>query len=347
MRVKVKAMQDRLQGYYTRAFPEQQGAQVNDLVRISDGWESDVYAFTVEYGPVGKRRQEDRILRIYPGDDAYDKSGREFQGMRCLYQVGYPVPQVIALEREQSPFGRPFMIMEKIEGQLLWPLWAEATQEKQEALLTLFCQLFLQLHRLDWRPFLADGTSFDSGDPYIFVDQWLEMLRSYWRRFPVPGFTAVTTWLEARRDRVPCLRPAPIHWDYHPGNVLLRDDGSAVVIDWTQVQISDSRFDLAWTLLLTGAHEDSTWRDRILQEYERLAGNRVDQLAFFEVAACLKRLGSFVLSLSYGAEKLGMRPEAVAMMKQNAGAFERVYALLLARTGLVVPEVETLLASLA
>lgn len=166
-------------------------------------------------------------------------------------------------------------------------------------------------------------------------------------RFPQPGFLPVLEWLEARRDQVPCLRPSPIHWDFHPGNVLLRDDGSMVVIDWTGPDVSDSRFDLAWTLLLVSTHEDTKWRDLVLQEYERLVGTKVEQIEYFDVAACARRLLSVVISLSEGPEKLGMRPEAVAMMKQQMGAIEGVYDLLLERTGIRVAEVERLFASLS
>jgi aminoglycoside phosphotransferase (APT) family kinase protein len=146
--------------------------------------------------------------------------------------------------------------------------------------------------------------------------------------------------LDERRDGVACLQPSPIHWDFHPANVLLRKDGSAVVIDWTQVGVSDARFDLAWTLLLAGSQGSMAWRDRILAEYERLVGARVEQLDYFEVVACLKRLGSVIISLTHGPEKLGMRPEAVAMMKQRLDAIRKVYELLVERTGLEVAEAE-------
>ena len=139
-------------------------------------------------------------------------------------------------------------------------------------------------------------------------------------------------------------RPSPIHMDFHPGNVLLRDDGSAVVIDWTGFDISDSRFDLAWTLLLVSTHEDEEWRDLVLQEYERQAGIRVEQRAYFDVAACARRLFSVVLSLSEGPEKLGMRAGAVTMMKQQMGSIKRVHGLLQERAGIRVPEVDRLLA---
>jgi len=330
--------------------------QVSDLTAISSGWESDIYSFAVEHGPADGRRREELILRIYPADDAYDKSGHEFHGMSQLHKAGYPVPQVLILERENSPFGKPFVIMERIEGQVLWPLLFGSPQEKQQELLTLFCNLFVQLHALEWRsfdyaqgraqdkPFVHNVARYDTGDPYTFVDRWLETYRSYLSTFPSPGFLAVIEWLEARRDQVPCLRPSLIHLDYHPDNVLLRDDGSAVVIDWTQLDISDSRFDLAWTLVLVSSLKGAKWRHRILQEYERLAGASAEQIAYFEVAACAKRLGSVVLSLSYGPEKLGMRPDAATMMRQQMGALKRVYDLLLERTGIRVAEVEELLA---
>jgi len=346
-------VQSCLQAYYARNFPATQGVRVNDVTSISAGWESEMYSFAVEYGPVGERQREELILRVYPGDDAYDKSAHEFQGMSQLYKAGYPVPQVLVLEREDSPLGQPFVIMEKIEGQMMWPLLFGSSGERQQELLTLFCDLFVQLHTLQWRPFVhaqdrpfVDNVSkYDTGDPYALVDRELGKWRLYLARFTQPGFLPILEWLEARRDQVPCLRPAPIHWDFHPGNVLLRDDDSAVVVDWTGLDISDARFDLAWTLLLVSTHESAEWRDLILQKYEQLAGVKVEQIAYFDVAACARRLLSVAISLSEGPEKLGMRPAAVAMMKQQMGAIKRVYDLLLERTGIGVPEIDKLIAS--
>jgi aminoglycoside phosphotransferase (APT) family kinase protein len=203
------------------------------------------------------------------------------------------------------------------------------------------------LHALDWRAFVSDMARYEGQGPYAFIDQWLSEAHAALERFPPSGFSRVLQWLEARRDQVPCQRPSPIHWDYHPGNVLLRDDGSAVVIDWTQIGASDSRFDLAWTLLLTSSHQGVEWRGLILKEYERLAGVEVEQIEYFDVAACLKRLGSVAASLTFGPEKLGMRPGAQAHMRRQMPAFKAVYALMLERTGIRVTEVESLFASLS
>jgi aminoglycoside phosphotransferase (APT) family kinase protein len=135
-------------------------------------------------------------------------------------------------------------------------------------------------------------------------------------------------WLEERRDGVPCSRPAVVHLDYHPGNVLLRDDGSVAVIGWIQVGVDDLRLDLAWMLLLLGVYEWAEWRSTALAEYERLAGSQVEGLAYFDVLACAKRLGSVIVSLLEGPEKMGMRPGAEMMMLRQMAALGSVHDLL-------------------
>jgi aminoglycoside phosphotransferase (APT) family kinase protein len=334
-----------LQSYVVYAFPGRPDAAVHDLISISAGWESDVYAFDLESGPREARRREALILRIYPGTDAYAKSAHEFRGMQQLYAAGYPVPRVLALERDASPFGKPFVIMERVAGEMLWAPLFRSPEPQQHRLLTLFCDLFVRLHRLDWRPFVDDPATVEQAGPYAFVDAWLSFARDALAQFNMFDAAALLDWLAARRDRVPCARPAPIHWDFHPANVLWSPDSAAIVIDWTQIQVSDPRFDLAWTLMLVGAAEGWQWRDRILAEYERIAGAAIQELDWFEAAACGKRLFSVVASLAAGPETLGMRPEAAAMMRKQFGALRNVYQLCVARTGLRLPDVERLLAA--
>jgi hypothetical protein len=53
---------------------------------------------------------------------------------------------------------------------------------------------------------------------------------------------------------------------------------------------------------------------------------------------------ALIVSLAAGLEALGMRPEAVELMRQQFGALSNVYQLFVARTGLRLREVERLLA---
>lgn len=336
-----------LQDYYNKNAAAQPGkgdAKIENVTALNVGWESIIYAFDLVYGPQFDRQPEKLILRIYPGEDATAKSIREFKGMQRLFRLGYPVPMVHTLEQDKSPFGKPFMLMESIEGEILWPILDRSTPDDSAALLTRFCELFVQLHALDWHEFVPRQDQPAARNPYHFVDHYLSWLRSFFESFPeLQVFIPTVLWLDAQREKVPCVRPKPVHWDFHPGNLILQPDGAMKVIDWTQIQVSDPRFDLGWTLLLAGAYSGNEARGFILMEYERLSGGKVENLAFFEVANAIKRLGSVMISLSAGAEKMGMRPDAIATMRRDFPTLRWVYNLMIERTGIEVPEIERFL----
>jgi aminoglycoside phosphotransferase (APT) family kinase protein len=337
-------IQSRLQDYYHHTFPEQKDAQILGVASLTEGWESIIYAFKVVADPKSDNQPQNLILRLYPGTDAKFKSQREFKGMQVLHRLGYPVPLVYHLERENSPFEKPFVLMEKIEGDMLWSVLGRSEPRKRAALITQFCDLFGQLHRLDWRPFVPETEHTNFTDPYIFADRFIAEVHNAAATFPnVKVFQPIIDWLKAHTGTVPCARPAPVHWDFHPGNIILRPDGAMSVIDWTQIQVSDPRFDLGWTLLLVGAYEGDEMRSAVLTEYQRIAGiGNIEQLAFFDVANAIKRLGSVMISLSAGADQMGMRPEATENMRRDFPALQWVYDLLVDRTGIRIAEVEVL-----
>lgn len=336
-------MQAALQAFlaaHCAAWPD---PRVEALSCINAGWESDVYAFDLEHGPASARQRTPLVLRIFPGVDAHEKSAREFNGIRLLRQAAYPVPEVYLLERDASPFGKPFIIMERVEGQLLWLPLFHGPEADRPRLLTQFCGLLVRLHTLDWRPFVRGPAEEALSDPGELAGRELTSWQAIFAQHPAPGFQPTMAWLSASQARLRSPSPGPVHWDFHPANVLVRPDGSACVIDWTQIDITDTRFDLAWTLLLIGSNQGEAWRGRVLAEYERLLGRAVEDLEFFEVAAGVKRLYSSYLSVSIGAEQLGMRPGAEAIIMQNAPNLHAAYQMVYARTHLRIAELDELL----
>jgi aminoglycoside phosphotransferase (APT) family kinase protein len=331
-----------LEAYCRQADARWREAQLIEMECISAGWESDVYVVALDAGA----EREELVLRLYCGDHSDYKAGLEFQAMRRLYQAGYPVPRVFRLERDASPFGRPFMLMERIHGDMLWRTMFRAEPERRDALLAAFCGLLARLHALDARPFDggAGGTA-DEGPGRVTVESMLSWTRGMLAPYADLGFGSGMEWLDERRHTLPPAELAPVHWDFHPANVLRREDDSMIVIDWTQFMVTDPRFDLAWTLLLVGSQEGPQWREPMLREYERQGGGPVDDLDFFDAYACLKRLASVTISLSAGPEKLGMRPEAVEAMRRQLGPMGRVYEMWLNRTGVPMSGVEAMLDS--
>ncbi|RLI10073.1 hypothetical protein DRO42_02505 [Candidatus Bathyarchaeota archaeon] len=343
-------LRGRLQSFYKRNFTSRRNIEVHNLKRVTGGWENEIYSFTLRYEEGRERRREDLILRIYPGNDAPQKSAREFGVMKRLHEVGFPVPRVLHLEMNSSLLGRPFIIMEKIDGRLLSSVFLASPPERRRELMTLFCKLFVDLHALDWRPFarfiLGDAPPYEAADPHAFIKRKLSQMRRSIDHFRKHDFDAVLEWLEAGSADVPCTRLSLIHGDYHPENMLLREDGAPFVIDWGAVDIADFRSDLAWTILLTSTYGGPEMREVILCEYERISGQGIEQIEYFEVMAIFRRLFDISVSLSEGAGERGMRPGAETMIKQDADHIKRVYALLLDRTGITLPEIERLISTL-
>ena len=341
-------MKSLLQHYYARTFPARQDVQITDLEELVAGWESDIFFFTAHYGPSYAREQDNTVLRIYPGDDGLAKARREYDLLRRLASSGYPVPLVYALAAEDSPLGKPFIMMEQVPGVTMWrPLFHGDDSQAQDALLTQFCQLFVDLHRLDWRSIVDEPHRYEKGDPYLFVDREIGSIVNRlgaWRwLFCKLGFDKVLQHLRDHRHSVPSKRPSAVHWDFHPNNVLLRPDGAATVLDWTQGGISDERFDLGWTLALVDSQVSSVWRERILHRYQELAGYSIDALDYFESFACFKRLLVFAVTVHGGARALGLRPDLAQHAARHLGSMQRLYERQVELTGLRQAGLERLL----
>lgn len=326
-----------LEQYLKAKFPERASLSITRLDKLRDGWESDNYVLTVEYGL--PPRHADWVWRIYSGTGSQSKAAWEFNSMKKLFAAGYPVPQVFLLETDLPPVSRPFIIMEYIQGEGMWDMLGVAHADQQAQLIDQFCRLFVQLHNLDWKQF---DDRLPEDDPYFFIDRWLDDARGILKNFPEIDASPFLEWVTARRASFTCTRPSPVHQDFHPGNILVKDANRAVVIDWTNFSVTDSRLDLAWTLVLAHAHGWPGMRDQILQGYELTLGKPVEQIEVFEAIACVRRLFDVTVSLMHGAQRMGMNAQAVESMRASMDAHRRVHRLFVERTGLQIEAFDNL-----
>jgi len=192
---------------------------------------------------------------------------------------------------------------------------------------------------LDWKQF---DDSLPGDDPFFFIDRWLDEARGVLQNFPEVDASPYLEWVAARRDLFACPRASPAHQDFHPGNILIGAGDRATVIDWTGFAVTDARFDLAWTLMLAHAHGRSGWREQILKGYQRHAGKPVEQIEAFEAIACARRLFDLTVSLTQGAQRLGMNAQATEAMRTHMKAHRRVHCLFIERTGLQIATFNTL-----
>lgn len=331
----MEEVREGLQAYVARVGPWAAPA-ITEFVSLSQGWESDVYGFRIADAATPAT---DLVARLYVGESSRRKARQEAAGMRCLYAQGYPVPRVALVEMDGAVLGTPFIVMEWVKGDLLWPLLGRVDDATRKRLIDEFTDMQARLHRVTWQ---ADGMCREVARRSMA--QVLGEIGPYVERSGMAGLEAPLRWLEERAARVAPMAEGFVHWDYHPANVIVREDGALVVIDWTQAEVTDPRFDLAWTLVVVGSQSGWEVRDQILARYEQGRGPVAD-LAFFEQYACARRLYSVVIALHAGPESLGMRPGAVELMLKHRPALARLYELWKAGGGPRIEPVEQMLES--
>jgi len=334
-------VQKKLLEYLKKHYPDKSSIEVLNLKRITEGWETEIYCFTLKYGNDKRVQSSNLILRIYYGDYAEEKAAKEFKVMKKLYEAGFPVPKVHHLERDISYFGKPFVIMEKINGKSMGEILEASSEKVKRDMVDLFCRLLVKLHRLDVKLFTSEGI------PMVTVDDLIKnfqrIMHSLKRQPAFNLFEKLIDWLKEGKLSIFTEKFSPVHLDFHPHNILIRSDGKPFVVDWTNFIIIDYRVDLAWTLLLVGTYNNSEMRNYVLKTYEKISGIKVEDIEYFEALATFRRLGSIYISLSEGAERVGMRPEVVRTMKQQKDHIRAVIRILSDITGIAVREFNNLL----
>jgi len=80
-----------------------------------------------------------------------------------------------------------------------------------------------------------------------------------------------------------------IHGDFHLGNVL-EENGQYTVIDWTNAQLGDPRFDLSLTCLFLRIYLSDSKSLTFLHKYQERMPVATEELEIFEAIACIRWL---------------------------------------------------------
>ncbi|MHA2379605.1 MAG: phosphotransferase family protein [Candidatus Thorarchaeota archaeon] len=313
--------------------------QIRNIRNITSGWETEIFAFDLD---IDDDAPQKLVVRVFPGDRAETKAKKEFKMMKGVQELGYSVPLVHHVETESSHLGRPFIIMDRIEGGTL----NDRLPENQDRWTKVLLRLFVDLHKLDWREMVevSDISKFD--DPLFYIKTTLSRYEEILEKHQKQELLPIVNWMRKRITDVPCESPSITHGDFHPMNVLIDSKERAYVIDWGASGIADFRSDLAWTLTLVNAYDTLELRNRILEEYELALGGPVHNIEYFEVLGCLRRLFDVTSSFDKGADEIGLRPEAVEMMKQTIGHVVRVRDRLKDLTEISIPEINDFIENL-
>jgi aminoglycoside phosphotransferase (APT) family kinase protein len=261
-----------------KALGPQPGAPAN-LQRLSAGATSAIWSF--DYGEPARGY----ILRIAaPGANRVPIS-TEAAAMEAARAVGVPVPPIVSAGDDPEPFGRPFMVMERVEGETLARhiLRDDEFAEARKVFAGQCGKILARLRVSEKVPGLAYEDQ---------LGRWTEVLRL--TDVPVPTFEWALRYLQTNRP--PENDPTVVHGDFRLGNLIVGPEGVRAVLDWELVHLGDPLEDLGWLCA-------RPWRFRgpspvggmgeyeeLLEAYESESRVTVDveQLRWWEVFATLR-----------------------------------------------------------
>lgn len=294
---------------------------ISDVRSINEGWETEIHLFTMQaYDQIGQWIQKRLVSRGYFGRSAEQKAGGEFKVMNYLAQVGYPVPKVFFSDVEDGLLGKPVLVMEQIDGQMLGSFLLSNPQ-KLEDYLRCFVRLYHSLHALPWGPIAQHNAQLSTLNSKSFVFSKIKNYTKLAREHQALTLEPLLSWLRGRLDKIQNLDLSLLHKDYHPNNLLITPEEELFVIDWGNVEVGDYRFDLAWTTMLLLPEPFPQLNKRITQLYEEFQGHPISDLAYFQVLAGVKRL---LEGIRFIQNKSDMNPGALAKIKESLTHFKSV-----------------------
>lgn len=277
----------------------------SETIMLTGRWDDD--------GPVEQRW----VARVAPTaeDVPVFPTYRLDQQFEVMRQVGelteVPVPRMRWLENTGEVLGKPFFLMDRVDGVVppdLMPYtfggnwFADATVEQQRKLQETTVEVLAKLHAIpdaaDTFGYLDEGRTGDTAlrRHFGWVREWYE------HAVPGIGRSALLdrtfAWLEANwptdtGDTVLCWGDARI------GNVMYQDFTPVAVLDWEMMTLGPRELDVSWVIFAHMVFEelaglaglpglpDVMREDDVRATYQRLSGVELGDLNWFYVYAGL------------------------------------------------------------
>jgi len=284
-----RTVQEKIAGYLKSKLPGSRDLALSDFVHTAGGWSHEIYVFYANWSENERAMRQGFCLRKDPGTGLLRELSNlreQFRVIKALEATPAPTPKAYWYEEDPLLLGGPFFVMEKVEGDAPNP-WSRSGKQfyadaaKRGKLPRSFAEALASLHNLDWRAVGLDfiGVPCDGKDFALReIAKWESLIHQSIRK-PEPVLTELVLWLKANAPET--RRLAFVHGAYRTGNLIIKDDAVAAIIDWELQVIGDPMYDVAYVLsnlnregspLLSCVIE----REFFLDYYQQLTGLTID-----------------------------------------------------------------------
>jgi aminoglycoside phosphotransferase (APT) family kinase protein len=299
--------------------------RVISIEPIPEGHSGFTYFVSIDDGE-GPRRF---VLRLPPpgariaGPADVVRQGRI---MAALHAAGLPAPAVPVLTSDPVVDGRPFVLMDAVDGTRIEKAGVE---QKPLDIAGSAVRVLKSLHAL-----ALERTGIGDEAP---VGLQAEMLRWLWlmERAPEELTSRAGDLGGLLAARIPAERePTLVHGDYHYGNMLFRGSEVAAVLDWEIAQIGQPLLDLGCLCIVShrrrykGAPNPGGSIDVAVEDLYRLYGADADEMRWYLALSLYKYASIFGYNLML--HRRGKRPDPMyeGLTDTIVGMIEEGIALL-------------------
>ncbi|MEV4422872.1 phosphotransferase family protein [Patulibacter sp. NPDC049589] len=295
-------------------------------IPASAGMSMTTILFSVTYDVEGIRHELDLVARVTPATPGIFREpdlGEEFALLTAIAaHTAVPVPRVRWLEEDPALLGGPFLVMDRVDGQVpgddppfVTEGWVvDLAPADRGRLFDNALRALAELHTAD--PGVLGVEFLDKSEDRR---PGLQQQLVEWRQFydwtaeagRIENIERAYEWLDAHRpegddELVLCWGDARL------GNVIFGADQSvAAVLDWEMATIASPQLDLGWFVLFVRYYSEGIGvplmeglpdREAVIARYRELTGRSAADVDYYErfaayrLAIIMARIGGLMIS---------------------------------------------------
>jgi aminoglycoside phosphotransferase (APT) family kinase protein len=272
-----------------------------------NGYSHETLMFDASWNDHGRGHSQGFVARVEPSSHSifFDQDvGIEARVMRAMTAAGVLAPKVHWHEEDPDVLGAPFLVMERIAGQIpadnppyTFGGWvSEGTGEEQALLWWTGLEGLAAVHMVDPAPlgFLQRPIGQPGADAELaYISDYIDRVCGDERHAVMD---AGLDWLNANRPAAP--EPIRVCWgDSRIGNQIFDHWRCAALLDWEMAALGNPEQDLAWYLYFDRLFSEGLMSPRppgfpshadSIARYEEITGIHPVSLDFYEVLASLR-----------------------------------------------------------
>jgi aminoglycoside phosphotransferase (APT) family kinase protein len=312
MNEQISHLETRFKGYLQSKIPKAQNLTLANFIQMTEGFSYETYLVDAQWIMGPEEVSQGFAIRRVPAAGAVEPYNikAQYRILEVVENTPVPAPKPYWLEMDESILGRPFFVMEKVEGEVPIPWGFENHEmfkdpERRLKMARNLIQVLADYQAIDWRKTCVDFLPVPQKptDPAEFeLERWEQNIQKF-KIYPQPLLKEVYYWLRENKPYSPIFTLT--HSDFRLGNFIWRDDRIVAFLDWEMPGIGDPMADLAWMCLKILRSPDSNLmcmlieREDLYRYYQELTGISVDEsrVFYWEVMGYFKLAAVFISAI--------------------------------------------------